>query len=277
MKLKKINVYNLLRILILIVFALLALAPFLVLPIVSFKTKSEFLLDPLSLPTTINLKNYATVFQRAKIISSFFNSFAITAGSLLVELFAGSLAAYALTKMNFKHSNKFSAAFMIPMVFPIQTITIPIYLIFRKLGLLNTFAGMIIIYAAVGLPIVIFMMTSFMKTIPIQISESAVVDGAGDFTIFRKLILPLLKPVTSTITVICGLSVWNDFYMPMIMLTDVKKKTLPLKIYDFMGKYTSDWTLVCTCIIFVIVPIMILYCFLQKNIISGIVAGAVKG
>lgn len=277
MRKKKVDVFSVARVLILAVFAAIAIAPFLVLPLVSLKTKSEFLLSPLTFPQTFDFENYVEVFKRAKILRTFFNSLLIMAGALALEISAGALAAYALTKMNFKHANKFSAGFLIPMIFPIQSITVPLYLIFRQIGLLNTYIGVILIDAAVGLPIVIFMMTSFMKTIPIQISESAFIDGAGHFTVFSRLIFPLMKPVVSTITVICGLSVWNDFYMPMVMLTDQSKKTLPLKIYDFMGQYSNDWTLVCTCIIYVILPIMILYVILQKNIISGVVAGAVKG
>ncbi|MFT3984142.1 MAG: carbohydrate ABC transporter permease [Lachnospiraceae bacterium] len=274
---KKRQLYPVIRYVVLTAATLIAICPFLVLPIVSFKTKSEFLKYPLTLPSSINFQNYITVLERSNILMAFANSMIITGGSVVLEVLVGTLAAYAITKMDFKHAGKFSIAFLIPMIFPIQTITIPVYIIFRNLGLVNTHLGMIIIYGAVGLPIVVFMMTSFMKTIPYEISESAVVDGASNFTIYRKLILPLLKPVISTVAVICGLSVWNDFYIPMIMLTSTGKKTLPLKVYDFLGQYTSDWTLVCTCIIYVIVPIMIFYCILQKNIISGIAAGAVKG
>lgn len=176
-----------------------------------------------------------------------------------------------------KKTGTYAGIFMAPMIFPIQSITVPLYLIYRHTGLLNTYIGMIIIDVAVGLPMTIFMMTSFMKTIPIQISESAIIDGAGHRTILFKLILPLLKPVISTIGVVCGISVWNSFYLPLIMLTRKNMRTLPLTVYDFMGMYENDWTLLCTCIIFVILPIIILYCFLQKNIISGVAAGAVKG
>lgn len=277
MRKRKLDFWAIFRYLILIGLTLVTVIPFAVLPLVSLKTKSEFLKYPLALPQSIQFDNYIKVFERSKILQSFFNSFTITAGTLVIEIFVGALAAYAITKMYFKHSAKFSIGFLIPMVFPIQTITIPIYIIYKNLGLLNTRIGLILIYVATGLPLVIFMLTSFMKTIPIQISESALVDGAGHMTIFCRLILPLLKPVISTIIVISGLSVWNDFFLPLIMITDKAKKTMPLRIYDFMGQYSSDWTLICTCIVYVTLPIIILYCILQKNIINGVVAGSVKG
>jgi len=262
---------------ILIVLSLIALIPFLTLLMVSFKTHSDFMKYPLRLPHTLSLQNYVTVFQRSSIVRSFMNSFIITAGSLVIELFVGTLASYAITKMTFKRAGFYSAFFLIPMIFPVQTITIPVYIIYKNLGLLNTYGGMMILYAAIGIPMVVFMMTSFMKTIPYQISESAMIDGATHFVIYSRLILPLMQPVVSTLIVICGLTAWNDFYLPQIMLTRTELKTLPLKIYDFFGQYTSDWTLICTCIVYVIVPIIILYCFLQRNIIDGITAGAVKG
>lgn len=269
--------YNIVRYVILMLLTLCAIIPFVILPIVSLKTKSSFIKSPLTLPTSLNFKNYITVFNRANILRSFINSFTITAGSLLAEILIGTLAAYAITKMKFKRANLFAAAFMIPMVFPVQTITIPVYIIYKNLNLLNTYIGMIILYAAIGVPLVVFMMTSFMKTIPIQISESAMIDGASHFRIYRSLILPLMKPVISTVIVISGLSVWNDFYLPQIMLTSTEMKTLPLRIYDFYGQYSSDWTLICTCLVYVILPIIVLYCIMQKNIISGIASGAVKG
>ncbi len=271
------NMYAVINYIILGIFSLIALIPFIILIIVSLKTRSDFMKHPLNLPTTFNFQNYVTVYERSSIVRAFINSAVITAGSLLLELFVGTLASYAITKMNFKRAGFFAAVFLIPMIFPVQTITIPVYIIYKHLELLNTYIGMIIMYAAIGIPMVVFMMTSFMKTIPYQISESAMIDGATHFVIYQKLIMPLMKPVISTLVVICGLTAWNDFYLPQIMLTKTVLKTLPLKIYDFFGQYTSDWTLICTCIVYVIVPIIILYCFLQKNIIDGVAAGAVKG
>ncbi len=274
---KKWDYHSVPRYLILGLLSLIALIPLFTLLMVSLKTRSDFMKYPLRLPQIPNFQNYITVYNRSSIVRSFLNSFIITAGSLVIQLFVGTLASYAITKMLFKKAGLFSAFFLIPMIFPVQTITIPVYIIYKNLGLLNTYAGMMILYAAIGIPIVVFMMTSFMKTIPFQISESAMIDGASHYVIYSKLILPLMKPVTSTLIVICGLTAWNDFYLPQIMLTKTALKTLPLKIYDFFGQYTSDWTLICTCIVFVIVPIIILYCFLQRNIIDGITAGAIKG
>ena len=277
MTIKKKNLYKVVRYVILTLLSIFTVIPFLILPIVSMKTKQEYLLNPMALPSKINFNNYIEVFKRANILGAFSNSLIIMLGALALEIVLGSLTAYALTKMQFKRAGTFSAIFLAPMIFPIQAITVPLYLIYKNIGLTNTYIGMILLEAALGLPMTIFMMTSFMKTIPIQISESATIDGAGHGTILFHLIVPLLKPVISTIAVVCGISVWNAFYVPMIMLTKQSMRTLPLTIYDFMGMYENDWTLLSACIIFVILPIIIMYIFLQKNIINGVTAGAVKG
>ena len=276
-KKNKLKPKNIIRILILLMLTFITLCPFLILVMVSLKTKSDFMLNPLGIPIVWNFQNYITVFKRSNIMQSFLNSSTITVTSVLFQIVFGAMVGYALTKMSFKHSKVFTSLFLVPMIFPIQAIMIPIYIIFIKLGLVNTYFGLIIIYIATGLALVIFMMTSFMRTIPIEISESAFVEGAGHLTIFFKLILPLLKPIVATTAIISGLSIWNDFFMPLIMITKKDLKTLPLKIYDFMGQYSSDWTLIATCIVFVIVPIIIVYCMLQKYIISGVAAGAIKG
>lgn len=277
MKKGKISFYYVARYAVLIILFCVTIIPFLVLPVVSLKTKKDFLVNPLTLPATLNFMNYVEVFKRSNIMGALTNSLILLIGSVSLEIVLGALTAYALTKMKFKHASTFSAVFLAPMIFPVQSISVPMYLIFKRLNLLNSYFGLILIESAISMPMTIFMMTSFMKTIPIQISESATIDGAGHSTILFKLIVPLLKPVISTIAVVCGVSVWNAFYIPMIMLTKQSMRTLPLTIYDFMGMYESDWTLLCACIVLVILPIIIMYCFLQKNIINGVTAGAVKG
>lgn len=277
MKKGKINFYYVVRYSVLVFLLCVTIIPFLVLPVVSLKTKKDFLVNPLTLPDTLNFMNYVEVFKRSNIMGAFTNSLILLVGSVALEIVLGAFTAYALTKMKFKHAGTFSAVFLAPMIFPVQSISVPMYLIFKKINLLNSYFGLILIESAISLPMTIFMMTSFMKTIPIQISESATIDGAGHSTILFKLIVPLLKPVISTIAVVCGISVWNAFYIPMIMLTKQSMRTLPLTIYDFMGMYESDWTLLCACIVLVILPIIVMYCFLQRNIINGVTAGAVKG
>ena len=128
-----------------------------------------------------------------------------------------------------------------------------------------------------GLPLIILILTGFMKTIPYEISEAAIVDGAGHFRIYSMIILPLIKPAIATSVVLSALSVWNDFFLPLIMVTKSDVMTLPMAVFQFKGLYQTSWPMVCACIVFLVVPMMIAYVFLQKHIVSGVVAGAVKG
>jgi raffinose/stachyose/melibiose transport system permease protein len=265
------------RYFLLILGAFLTLYPFSLVLLTSLKTTRDYMKSSIALPSVPQFSNYVAVYKKSAILPGFVNSLSITVVVLVLEILIGALAAYALTKMDFRKAGKYQLLFLAPMILPIQLIAIPIYLIFVNVGLTDTKFGIIVVYIATGLPLVIFMLTSFMKTIPIQISESAMVEGASDLQIFNKIMLPLLKPNIAAISVISGLGVWNDFFMPLLLLISAKQKTLPLKIYDYMGQYNNNWPFVSTCIIYVLMPILIFYICMQKYIIKGVVAGAVKG
>ena len=273
----KLNLRSIPSVAVLTLLAAIVIYPFVMMVIVSLKTKANFMDDPLGLPRVWTLENYLVVFQKGDILTAFRNSLLITSLSLSGQILFGSLAAYALSKMNFKKSKLFSSAFLAPMIFPVYTVIIPLYLVFRRLGLVNNIFGLVLVYVASGLPLVIFILTSFMKTIPYQISESAFVAGASHFRVYYRIILPLIKPAIATTVVVSGLSIWNDFFLPMIMMTNRKLATLPLKVFLFVGQYNNVWTSICACLIILVVPILIVYVFLQSQIISGIVAGSVKG
>lgn len=273
---KKIKGSSVGRYIVLIFLAFLTLYPFSLLIVTSLKTQTEYMKSSVAFPRVPQFSNFATVWKRSDIFSGFRSSIIITVLSLVLLVFFGSLAAYALTKMQFKRAGKYQLIFLAPMILPIQIIAIPLYLIFSKMQLINSLGGISFVYVATGLPLVIFIMTSFMKTIPSSINEAAKIDGAGEFRVFSRIILPLLKPVLATVIIISGLGVWNDFFLPLLLISDPAKKTLPLKIFNFMGQYSSNWPLICTCIIYVLLPVFILYIAMRKYIVQGVVAGAVK-
>ncbi|MDR3337379.1 MAG: carbohydrate ABC transporter permease [Treponema sp.] len=262
---------------VLLVLVLSALYPFFLLLITSLKTKGNYLDDPVSLPRVLTLANYINVYKTAKISQAMMNSAILTIFSVFGQLAFGSIAAYALAKMRFKNRTLLSLAFLFPLFLPIQSVIIPLYIFYKYLKLLNTLGGLIIIYIASGLPLAILMFSNFMLSVPIEISEAAYIDGVSHFGVYSRIILPLLKPAVATVIIISSLTIWNDFYLPMIMLTDVNLATLPLKAYMFAGQYRTDWTKICTCIVYLIIPVTIVYFCLQRQIIDGITKGAVKG
>lgn len=274
---KKLKTHDLLLIAILVALSITVIYPFVMIVIISFRENADFMNNPLRLPQKWVFENYTAVFEKADIVGGLRNSLIITFVSVCLQILLGSLTAYALSKMNFKKSKLFSALFLAPMVFPIYTVIIPLYMMFKQMHLLNNYGGLIIVYAASGLPLVIFILTSFMKTIPFQISESAFVEGASHLRVYFKIILPLIKPAIATTFIISGLSIWNDFFLPLLMISNDKLATLPLKVFLFAGQYTTYWTNISAVIVILVIPILTIYLFLQSQIISGVVAGSVKG
>ena len=267
---------NTIRLIFLILFTIVTIYPFMLMVFVSFMTSADFINNPLGLPSSfLNFENFELVFQRGRIIRAFFNSLLVASVALTIQIIFGSLVGYALTKMGFVRAKLFTVLFLIPLILPPQIIAV--YLIFLRLGLLNTYFGLFIYYGAIGLPLVIFIFTSFTRTIPIQISECAFVEGASHLMIYTLIIMPLLKPVISTVIVISGLSIWNDFFGPLILITRSSLRTLPLTIFHFTGMYSANWPAITACLVILVLPILIVYVVLQKHIIGGVVAGSVKG
>lgn len=266
-----------LKTLILGIIAGIMMAPVLIVVIISFKTEPEFMKTNFLPVFPLHMENYIKVWKDAHIPAVTFTSLSITVCSVIGQVFIGSLAAYALSSMKFKHAKTFSALFLIPMVFSIQTVIFPLFMTYKVLHLLNTRIGLVIIYIATGLATCIFIFTKFMQSVAREIMESAQIDGAGHFRTYFQIMLPLTKAQISTIAIINGLGVWNDFFLPLMMFTDGSIKTLPLSMYTFTTEYGLKWTLVSADIVFMLLPILIIYVFLQKYIIEGVAAGAVKG
>ncbi len=255
---------------------LLIIYPLSILVVTSLKSEMDFMNNSVGLPEKLHIQNYSRVFKVADIPSATMNSIVITGISIGGQVIVGSMAAYALSKMYFRRSKLFTVLFLVPLIFSGQMVVLPLFVLFKWINLLNTRIGLIFIYLAGGLPLSILLLSRFMKTIPIQISEAAFIDGASHFRIFLLLIFPLLQPVIATNIIINGLTIWNDFFLPFIFLTSGRIQTLPLGIYLFTEEYGTQWTLIATDIIYTILPAVIVYIFLQKFIISGVASGSIK-
>lgn len=259
------------------IISLAVIAPILIVLVISFKTEAQFLKSGFMPVANMTLQNYVKVWKQAKIPLVTFNSLIITGASVVGQVFIGALTAYALAKMKFKHAGLFSTLFLIPLIFSVQTIIFPLFLIYKQVNLLNTHVGLIVIYIATGLATCIFIFTKFMNSISNEISEAAKIDGAGHVLIFLRIILPLTKPQIATVAVINGLGVWNDFFLPLMMFTSGEISTLPLSMHQFTTEFGLKWTLVSADIIFMMLPMLIIYLALQKYVVEGVAAGAVKG
>lgn len=261
----------------LVLIALFNLIPIVYMIIGSFKTESEYASNPFTLPSSLQWSNYARAWEIANMDTYFLNSFVITIGALLLTVFLGSLAAFFLSRFTFQSRNFVYALFLIGLLIPIHAALIPIFLIMKDLNLLNTHWSLILPYTAFHLSLTIFILEGFMQGLPKDLEESAVMDGAGVFRIFWSIILPITRPAMATVVILNFIYNWNEYLFALVLVSTEAIKTLPLGLANFAGVETASITLQMAALTIALIPIIIFYLFLQKYLVEGMTAGAVKG
>ena len=244
----------------------------------SFKSFKEVLVKVVALPTHLEFANYTHVIEKINYGRLFFNNVVITFTGILGIVFFSSLAAYILARRNTRFTRAAYMFCIIPMLVPFQTIMITLVKVMKTLHLSGSLLGLGIQYWGFGIPMAVFIYMGFIKTIPRAIDESATIDGASAFSTYVRIIFPLLKPVTATVMVLDVMWIWNDFLLPMLMVnSSPKTKTLTLAAYTFVGQYNTQWQYAMTAMVLALLPSILFFIFMQKHIIKGVVAGAVKG
>lgn len=277
MKGKKL-VFNILKYVILCIGVAFIFMPLYLTIINAFKTSPESAKSFFSLPKSLFLGNFVTVIHKANYITFAMNSFLITGISLAIISIFIPIVSYSIARnMDDKKYYKFLYYFIIIGLFiPYQVKMMPIIKLMNSIHMMSK-TGLIILYLSGALTDGVFLMVSYIKTVPYSIEESAAIDGANVWQIFRKIIYPLVKPMTATVLIIDGLWIWNDFFQPLLILNGNKMNwTLPLFQYNFKSQYTVDYNLAFASYSLAIVPIIILYVFIQKFVINGLTGGAVK-
>ncbi|MGD1821496.1 MAG: carbohydrate ABC transporter permease [Pleomorphochaeta sp.] len=262
---------------IMIIWGLIVLFPIYVLVINSFKTRLSIYINPFGLPSKFNFKNYSSVFKDSDFLIYFKNSFIVVIFSLLLMIVFSSLAAYAFAFWKKKQSRLLFFFMIAGMMLPIKIASIRILEIMKFLNLLNTIWSLVPIYVAMGIPIGIFVLTEFIREIPLELSQAAIIDGANRFSIFRMVIIPLIKPALSTVAIYNLVPFWNDLWFPLIFISDEKSKTLLLGVTRLFGQYQTDWSKVLAVLTLSAIPVLLLYLTMSKQFIEGVTAGAVKG
>ncbi|OHD16239.1 MAG: sugar ABC transporter permease [Spirochaetes bacterium GWC1_27_15] len=257
-----------------IIVAFIFMIPVLLTLINSLKTDAQIYQNPASFPTSIQIINFVNAWKETKFPLVFFNTFLITSLSTVGIILVSSMASYAMVRTKSKLSWAFFLLFTFSMVVPFQTIMIPLVVTAKALNLKNIF-GIIPIYFGLGCPMAIFMYHGFIKGIPLELEESAAIDGASIFRTFFTIVLPLLTPITATIAILDVLWIWNDFLLPLIILP--KQTTIQLAQYGFFGQFKTEFGKAMASLVLSASPIVIFYLAMQKYIIKGIMAGAIKG
>ncbi|AYV69287.1 carbohydrate ABC transporter permease [Niallia circulans] len=259
-----------------IILGLLFLIPFYYVISNSLKPFSEILTNTSSLPSTFEFGNYLNAFEKLNFLKVFSNSLLITIASNIVLVVFCSMAAYMLVRTKKKISTIIFMAFVAAMIIPFQSIMIPLIKTASSLHLLNSIWGLVFMYLGFGSGMTIFLYHGFIKGIPVELEEAAIMDGCSRFGVFWRIVFPLLKPITVTIIILNSLWIWNDYLLPSLVLQNPELRTIPLATFFFFGQYTKQWDLALAALMIGIVPLLIFFFSMQKHIIQGITSGSIK-
>jgi raffinose/stachyose/melibiose transport system permease protein len=258
-------------------FLIISILPFYLMLINSVKSSRDYGRNGFfSMPQEIKLSNYVKVFEDG-IFIYFKNSLIVTIVSLVLLLFVALCASYAFSRMKLKWTNTLFMFVVACMSISIHVALIPIYLLTRDVGLYDTLAGLVGPYVAFNLPITIFILTNFMKEIPVELEEAAKIDGCGHIRLFSTIIVPLSKAGIVTVAIYDAIAMWNEFSFALVLTQSPESRTLPLALWNYKGQYSSNVPMLFAVLFISVIPMILAFTFGQDKLIKGMMAGAVKG
>jgi len=252
------------------------LAPVFYMLMMSFRTSAEIAEEPLALPQSLYLGNYANALSQMDYWQGVANSLGITLTVTLLVALLGSMAAYPLARRTSRLGKVVVLLVALGLATPPFVTITPIYVIFRSLGLLDSYLGIVLAFTALNLPLAVFFYTSFISAIPKELEEAARLDNCNSWQIYRHIILPLLRPATATLSLFVTLMVWNDFTYPLLLLTSPEKFTVMISVYRFVGNLNIQPDMLFPAAVLGSAPLLVLFVIFQRRIVTGITAGAVK-
>jgi raffinose/stachyose/melibiose transport system permease protein len=233
--------------------------------------------NPLALPEGLYWENYASAFRKLNLVTTFANTFLYTAVSVAILALLCGAAAWAIARRKDKFFRFSYVYFLVGILIPYQALFLPIYIIGYKSGLVNTRVGIILMYIATGMSFGVFLMTSFMKTVPLELEEAAKIDGCSIYRTYFSIVMPLLKPAMATLVIMQAFQTWNDYLMASLYVSKKDLKTLTVAMQALFSQQTSDYSTALAAIVLSVLPVAILFISLQKYFIKGMTVGAVKG
>lgn len=263
---------------VLITYTLIALFPVFVILINSVKSRRAIFAHPLALPgpDSFDLIGFTTVLQQGDFLRYFENSMIVTVSSLAFVLLFGAMAAFALSEYRFRGNMLMGLYLALGIMIPIRLGTVAILQMMVAGGLVNTLLALILVYTAQGLPLAVFILSEFMKTVSDDLKNAGRIDGLSEYRIFFRLVLPLVRPAMATVAVFSMIPIWNDLWFPLILAPSEATKTLTLGSQVFIGQFVTNWNAVLASLSLAILPVLILYLIFSRQLIRGITAGAVK-
>lgn len=263
---------------VLILYTALCLGPVLLVVMNSFKSRSAIFRTPLSLPgsRSFDLIGYRTVLGQNVFLTYFANSLIVTVGSIVAVLLFGAMAAFALSEYRFRGNRLLGLFLALGIMVPIRLGTVAILKMMVAAHLVNTHLALILIYTAQGLPIAVFILSEFMQGVSKDLKDAGRIDGLSEYTIFFRLVLPLVRPAVATVAVFTMIPIWNDLWFPLIVAPGEATKTVTLGAQVFIGQFVTNWNAVLATLTLAILPVLVLYLLFSRQLIRGITAGAIK-
>ena len=272
---KRRKLFNLIKGLLAWALSIIVIVPFLLVILNSLKTNVQADLMNLSIPDSFHFENFIIVIEKGKLIRSFLNSTIISGFTVFITVIVSAAAAFVLSRNKSRLNKFFYKYFLVGLIAPLNMI--PVIKMLQRFHLMSTYQGIILLFTALLIPFSIFLYYEFIDSVPRELDESAFLDGCTPLVLFIDIILPLLKPVTITVVIINFMNAWNDFVIPLYIMNNTEYWPMTLAVYNFFGRFQSEWNLVCADILLTTLPIIIVYMMGQKYIIGGMVSGAVKG
>lgn len=234
-------------------------------------------MSPLALPSPVRWKNYIDAWQSASLGSALLNTLFISGVTVLLTIFVAGMAAFVLSRKAVRGWSIISMYFLVCTTIPVQLFLIPLFFIFQKLGLVNNRFALCLVYTALYTPFSVFLLRTYFLGVSSEIMDSARVDGANDWQIFTRIMLPIVQPGLLTIALVVGLWSWNEFLLAVTFLQDEALFTATVRFYSFSGRYVTEWGKMMSSAVIIMTPIIVIFAFLQQRFIEGMTAGGVKG
>ncbi|MBB6170474.1 raffinose/stachyose/melibiose transport system permease protein [Nocardiopsis mwathae] len=254
-------------------YAVVALAPLTLMVVSSLRPEAELRADPLGLPTAPAFDNYARAWVDADFGGYFVNSLLVTTGAVVLGTAVSVLAAYVLGRYAFPGSELLLGYLIAGLMIPIRLGIVPVFYLFDSLGLLDSRLGLVLVYAASGVPFAVFILTAFFRQVPGELAEAARIDGAGEFRLFALVMLPQVRPALATVMLFQGIQLWNDFFFPLVLIRDSAKYTLPVGLTAFFTEYGLNQSLLYAGLVITTLPLVVLFLLATRQVVDGLTAG----
>ncbi|MEU4569839.1 carbohydrate ABC transporter permease [Micromonospora sp. NPDC023956] len=254
-------------------YAAVAFGPLLLVLIGSFRSNAEILRAPVGLPSSFDVSNYTRAWETASISTYFLNSLAVTAASVVLCVSVSALAAYALARWRFRGRALLAAFFLSGLMIPAKLGLLPVFYMFQSMNLIDSRIGLVLLYAASGVPFSVFVIMGFMRGLPGELEEAARIDGAHEGRLFVSIVLPLMRPALAVVTVFQFAPTWNDFFYPLVLLRSSEKYTIPVGLTRFFGEFAADRGTLFAGLVIALVPLAVVFALATRQIVAGLTAG----